>query len=70
MQDNIYEFSQGVSLKKTVLYDANFIIHQIINFMGLFLLSQNLKLRFYPVIAGRCISKVVLDYSYSSGFQF
>lgn len=49
---NMYEFPQGLSLKKTVLHDASFIIHQIINFMEPFLLSQGLKLVYYPVIAG------------------
>lgn len=48
----MYEFPQGLSLKKTVLHDASFIIHQIINFMEPFLLSQDLKLVYYPVIAG------------------
>lgn len=65
MQDiNVYEFSQGFSLKKTVLYDVSFIIHQIINFMGLFLLSQDLKLFFYSVIASG------VRQFYSSGSQF
>lgn len=65
MQDiNVYEFSQGFSLKKTVLYDVSFIIHQIINFMGLFLLSEDLKLFFYSVIASG------VRQFYSSGSQF
>lgn len=54
MQDiNMYVFFQGFSFKKTMLYDASFISHQITNLMGFFLLSQDLSLLFYPVIAGR-----------------
>lgn len=43
---NMYEFPQGLSFKKTVLNDASFIIHQIINFMKPFFLNSGLEISF------------------------
>lgn len=71
MQDiNMYAFFQGLSFKKTMLRDGSVIIHQIINLVGLFLLVQDVKLHFYPVIVGRCTSKVVLGSSLQQCFPF
>lgn len=53
MQDiNMYEFPQGLSLKKTVLHDASFIIHQIINFMESF--KSGLEISLLPSYCWWC----------------